>query len=96
MEHPDVFPIVYTSRSLYNNYYGQVCTRCFGYGVDSTSMIPMADNFNHSSIEIDWDLINMGLHQNGESEKSYYRIETYLQDVSDLYLNKGYDASELN
>ena len=61
MMNSKVFPVNYTSRSLFNNYYGQVCTRCFGYGIDSTSMIPMGDNFNHTSIDITWDLMNIEL-----------------------------------
>lgn len=50
--YPSLFPTSFVNKELFFNIYGQVCTRCFGEGVESTSMIPMADNFNHSCVDI--------------------------------------------
>jgi hypothetical protein len=38
-----------------------VCTRCFGYGLESCSMIPMADNLNHSSVIVTNEMVNRDL-----------------------------------
>ena len=56
---PDIFPDKFVSQALFKNIYAQVCTRCFGYGLDSTSMVPMADNLNHSCVEVTQELINL-------------------------------------
>jgi len=47
ISYPDIFPKKFIDFSLFLNIYAQVYTRCFGSGVPSTSIIPMADNFNH-------------------------------------------------
>ena len=60
--YPDIFPERYVSQALFYNQYAQVCTRCFGYSVNSTSMIPMADNLNHSSVDVTQELVNISLH----------------------------------
>ena len=36
------------NRKVFRKFYGSVATRCFGYGVPYTCMIPMADFQNHS------------------------------------------------
>lgn len=40
----------YINKELFMNIFAQVCTRCFGHFLDSTAMVPMADNLNHSSV----------------------------------------------
>ena len=74
---PDIFPEKYTSQALFNSCYAQVCTRCFGAnndGLSTTSMIPMADNLNHSSIAMTYGTMNVSLHQLGPQNSQYYRI----------------------
>lgn len=38
----------FLTKSLFNRIYGCVISRCFGYGVPYTSLIPMADFHNHT------------------------------------------------
>jgi len=64
-------------------------------------MIPMADNLNHSSVDVTQELINLSLHQEGPLNASYYRVSKFINDYSDLYLNRGFtqdqiDAQSLN
>ena len=51
-KYPDVFPHNAISPDLFYKFYAQVCTRCFGWGLPSTAMIPMADNCNHSDMTV--------------------------------------------
>ena len=46
-KYPDIFKSSTIDEKLFYKFYAQVCTRCFGWGLPSTTMIPMADNCNH-------------------------------------------------
>ena len=61
-KHEHIFPKEMQDQKLFEDVYFKVCTRCFGFGCDSTSMIPMADMLNHSSVEINYEIINISLH----------------------------------
>ena len=82
-------------RDLFLNIYGQVCTRCFGYGLDSTSLIPMADNLNHSSVDVTNELVSFDLQLEGDKNESYYRISKFLNDYTPLFKNKGMTDEEI-
>ena len=56
--YPEIFSRRLIDYGLFLNLYAQVCTRCFGYGLPSCSMIPMADNINHSCVAVTNELIN--------------------------------------
>jgi hypothetical protein len=86
-KYPKIFPDHFMSRKLFLNVYGQVCTRCFGYSVPSTSMIPMADNFNHGCFETNQELICSKLHKifdQGEN-KAYLTPNKIMNDYSMLF-----------
>jgi hypothetical protein len=89
LRYPEVFPLEFVEKDLFMNVYAQVCTRCFGYGLDSTSMIPMADNLNHSSVDITYELINESLHKEGTKHPLYYRVYKFINDYR--YLPEGKD-----
>jgi len=67
-----------------------VCTRCFGYGLESTAMIPMADNLNHSSVDITNEMMSMANHPKGDRNLEYYRIGKYLVDYSAAFMASGW------
>jgi hypothetical protein len=50
------------TRKQFLAVYAMVCTRNFGYGIPSGSMIPMADNFNHSDVNMICEMINKRMH----------------------------------
>ena len=45
---PNLFSKSMLKKEIFLKYYAQVCSRCFGWGMPHTSLIPMADSFNHS------------------------------------------------
>jgi hypothetical protein len=47
-----IFPRSGLTRELFVKLYAQVCTRCFGWGLPHTSMVPMADNLNHNDVTV--------------------------------------------
>ena len=59
LQYPEIFPKKYIDYGLFLNIYGLVYTRCFGSGVPSTSLVPMADNFNHDFIYVSFQFINL-------------------------------------
>ena len=95
LEYESVFPAKFIDRGLFLNIYGQVCTRCFGYGLESTAMIPMADNLNHSSVDITNEMICLSLHPQGDRNIEYYRIGKYLADYSQVYAAQGWSEEDI-
>ncbi len=51
------------SRKIFMSLYAQVCSRCFGWGIPSTSMIPMADNMNHKDVNVLCEILTKSLHK---------------------------------
>ena len=60
--YPNIFPPSKYNSALFYKFYSQVCTRCFGWGLPSTSMIPMADNHNHSDVTVVQEILNKTMH----------------------------------
>jgi len=48
-------------------------------------MVPMADNLNHSSVDVTNEIINVTLHKQGENNPEYYRISKFLNDYSGVW-----------
>ena len=61
-KYPLVIPDQFVDKELFYNLYGQASTRCFGYGLPSTMMVPMADNINHSSVSVSHEVMNTDKH----------------------------------
>lgn len=82
-KYPDIFtPNVITSE-LYFKFYGLVCTRCFGWGLPSTSLIPMADNLNHSDVDVSQEIINTDMHLTAQpGASSYFTKSKMMNDFS--------------
>jgi len=62
--------------------YAQVCSRCFGWGMPFTSMIPMADNLNHSDVNVVLELINKSIHLEENEESTYFYKAKYMNNYS--------------
>ena len=60
--YPHIFPPSKYNSDLFYKFYSQVCTRCFGWGLPSTAMIPMADNHNHSDVTVVQEILNKTMH----------------------------------
>ena len=57
-------------------------SRCFGTGIDNTSLVPVADLFNHTSIGSTLEVINKDMHRQGAKNPDYYTIERFIIDYS--------------
>ena len=64
-----------------------MCTRCFANGVESYTLIPMADNLNHSSVEVNLEMINTHLHLNSTTNLDYFRIAKVVNDYNIVFQN---------
>ena len=64
-------------------------TRGFRQGLESVSLIPMADNLNHKLVSVNFDQINLDYHTQAEKAYDYYSIEKYLNDYSTIYNEIG-------
>ena len=90
-----IFPKEMREQRLFEDVYFKVCTRCFGFGSDSTSLIPMADMLNHTSTDINYEIINISLHQDGELDESYFRISKFFHDYSAVFKAHGFTEQQM-
>ena len=64
INNPDIFPQKYLNANLFLHLYFHVRTRAFGGGVeglDSSSLVPMADNLNHAVVNVVFEMMNVPL-----------------------------------
>jgi hypothetical protein len=60
---PEYFDLAKCNYDLYKKCSALICTRCFGWGLPTTIVIPIADSFNHSAKSNNIiDLVNKRLH----------------------------------
>ena len=83
-KYPDIFPPESITAEMFFKFYAQVCTRCFGWGLPSTSLIPMADNCNHSDVTVVQEIINKQMHLDAEPGISYF---TKTKMMNDYWIN---------
>lgn len=53
-------------------------------------MVPMADNLNHSSVDVTQELINLSLQRTGAQNQVYYRVTKALNDYTAVFKANGY------
>jgi len=83
---PKVFKEDLFNRKVFNKLYGSVVTRCFGYGVPSTCLLPVADGMNHYDKEgVSYEIINKSLHLKLGEETSYYSQKKYMNNYELLF-----------
>lgn len=58
-------------------------------------MIPMADNLNHSCVNVSYEMINVVLHKKGEENPNYYRLKKYLNDYTPAFQAHGVSDAEI-
>ena len=71
--YPEVFKEKFIDKSLFLKIFALICSRVFGEPLKSPCVIPMADNLNHNAIDINCELINIGMHPEGEKNKDYFK-----------------------
>jgi hypothetical protein len=68
--------------------YAQVCSRCFGWGLPSTSMIPMADNLNHTDLSISCEILMKSFHLKASENNKYFTKSKFMNDFSTVLGNQ--------
>jgi hypothetical protein len=89
-------------RETFTYSFVSVVTRCFGWGLPKTSMIPFADCINHHNVDSTYELIHTRYHQYIDAEKdhpmrgpaAYYTISKIEGDYSDFLNYEEYDSNE--
>ena len=64
IKYPDIFKEKYLNCDLFLHIYFYLQTRSFGSGgggIDSISVVPMADNLNHNSVKVFFEMMNISL-----------------------------------
>ena len=69
----------------FTKFYGQVCSRCFGWGLPSTAMVPMADNFNHSDVSNVQEIIVKDMHLDIQEGHGYFTKTKMMNDYSEIF-----------
>lgn len=58
-------------RKVFIKAFVSVVTRCFGWGLPKTSMIPFADCINHHTVDSTYELIHARYHKYKEEEPDH-------------------------
>ena len=51
------------TKDLFVRMYNYACTRCFGWTLPSTMMVPLADFMNHLPIDTNYDVYSKNSHE---------------------------------
>lgn len=94
-QYPSVFPHTIVDPKLFYKFYAQVCTRCFGWGLPSTAMIPMADNFNHSDVTVVQEIVHKPSHITADTSSKYFTKTKYMNDYSICFDAAEYAGHEM-
>ena len=79
---------------LFTRAFINVVTRCFGWGLPCTTMVPFADFINHHNVDSSYELISRDEDPNISDEqmrslpKAYYTQSKKEIDYSDVFLNQ--------
>ena len=81
----EIFDHTVLNKGMFMRLLSQCCTRCFGFGLPSTSMVPMGDNMNHSHVTVVQEIVNKPLHLKGEVESNYFQKTKFMNDYSVIF-----------
>jgi hypothetical protein len=103
LAYPELFSPEIVDRDLFMRIFAQVCSRCFGWGLPCTSMIPMADNMNHSHGTCVNETINIDYHLRFESKKPhggvprrYFTRDKFMNDYSAVFSESEVEQAPVN
>lgn len=86
-KYPKLFPQDKVSKDLFTFVYGNVVTRCFGWNMPCTMMIPVADSLNHAPVDCSNEMCDVKLHEEaakGAGNEQYATKDRMALDLSDL------------
>lgn len=93
-KYPDIFDHSSIKPEIFYKFYAQVCTRCFGWGLPSTAMIPMADNCNHSDVTVVQEIVHRQMHLSAERDSQYFTKTKFMNDYSLMFDEADYEGDE--
>lgn len=75
------------TRELFERMYNFACTRCFGWTLPSTMMVPLADFLNHYPSDTQYEIYHKALHtvQASVDSQGYNTPKRMAIDYSELY-----------
>ncbi len=84
--YPALFPGTVT-RDLFLRMYNFACTRCFGWTLPSTMMVPLADFLNHQPCDTQYEIYQRKLHtvKTSVDSQGYRTPKRFSIDYSDFY-----------
>ena len=82
-KYPNEFPQDKITKELFIFAYANVITRCFGWSLPCTMMVPMADAFNHSTVDASNELYDLNIHEQ-PLKQSYATKNKMTIDFSDI------------
>ena len=84
---------------MFFRFYALVCSRCFGWGLPSTTLIPMADNLNHNSVTVVSEVIHreyQKIYDEKNDGEKYFSKSRYTNDYSAIYSDEELDQHFVN
>lgn len=67
--------------------YNFACTRCFGWTLPSTMMVPLADFLNHAASDTQYEIYEKNLHtvKTSVDSQGYATLKRFSINYTDLY-----------
>ena len=84
-KYPDIFTQKSMSRAAFTRFYGQICTRCFGWGLPFTAMVPMADNYNHSDVTTVQEIIHKQQQMEADETSKYFCKTKFMNNYTFMF-----------
>ena len=85
LKYPSIFYQKSINRAIFTKFYAQVCTRCFGWELPTTAMVPMADNYNHSDCTVVHEVIQKQYQMEPDEKSSYFTKTKFMNDYSFMF-----------
>ena len=98
---PKHFDLSSITKQHWLNAYNLVVTRCFGWGLPSTMMVPLADAFNHTCCDVQFDVYSRN-NPNLNSKINFTKvlgedaIKGELEELDTIYFTKRERLNRLN
>ena len=75
LKNAEMFPGA--SKELFSRFYNFACTRCFGWTLPSTMMVPLADFMNHLPIDNEYNVYSKQSHSEMQSVNSLKTVSSF-------------------
>lgn len=89
-------------REVFLKAFISIVTRCFGWGLPKTMVVPFADCINHHNVDSTYEMIHTKYHLAKENDpdhgpKSYFSKSKMQMDCSDLFCEiEDYEKKDWN